>query len=248
MIPMRQGHEMIKKPIPKSSAQSSGWKSVNILESGEALVCLNDLDACVRIVVCPQYYLQNLPGSLQQCFTRETVASKLTQAAMRLPDGFSLVVWDAWRPLEVQRLLFERYKNELAQKNPPWTEDELIERTRKFVSLPSRDPKAPSPHATGGAVDLSILDAAGEDLAMGTPFDDFSPRASTRYYETLAEQGAHMSSDEQKYRDNRRLLYQVMIEAGFTNYAEEWWHYDFGNQLWARLSGCSAIYGLATPG
>ena len=35
-----------------------------------------------------------------------------------------------------------------------------------------------------------------------------------------------------------------MIEAGFSNLPSEWWHYDFGDQLWAWHSGAqAALYG-----
>ncbi len=237
---------MTSKPIPIVTHQQSGWKPVKINESGEALVCLNDLAISSRIAVHPQYYWQKLPGAMSRCFARETVVSKLIKAASQLPNGFSLVIWDSWRPLEVQQSLFDRYKNILAAQNPLWTGQELVMHTSKFVAIPSRDPNAPSPHLTGGAVDLSILDGSGVYLDMGTEFDDFSPLANTRYYEAALEQGARLSSDDQKHLDNRRLLYQVMIDAGFTNYAEEWWHYDFGNQLWAIQSDRSAIYGIAS--
>lgn len=35
--------------------------------------------------------------------------------------------------------------------------------------------------------------------------------------------------------------------AGFINYPEEWWHFDYGNQFWAKLAGKKAIYGAAKP-
>ena len=35
-----------------------------------------------------------------------------------------------------------------------------------------------------------------------------------------------------------------MTEAGFQNYEEEWWHYDYGNVTWARKAHKQqAIYG-----
>ena len=37
-------------------------------------------------------------------------------------------------------------------------------------------------------------------------------------------------------RDNRRLLYNVMTEAGFTNLPSEWWHYDYGDKFWAHFT------------
>ncbi|MCG4287414.1 D-alanyl-D-alanine dipeptidase, partial [Lactobacillaceae bacterium KNUT 0156] len=50
------------------------------------------------------------------------------------------------------------------------------------------------------------------------------------------------------YRENRRLLYHVMTQAGFTNYIEEWWHFDYGNQNWATVSKRDfAVYGATKP-
>ncbi|MBQ4051251.1 MAG: hypothetical protein IJD13_06430, partial [Oscillospiraceae bacterium] len=53
--------------------------------------------------------------------------------------------------------------------------------------------------------------------------------------------------EDPEARDNRRLLYHVMIRAGFTNYDGEWWHFDYGNPLWASRTGKEPFYGLAHP-
>lgn len=78
----------------------------------------------------------------------------------------------------------------------------------------------------------------GHPLAMGTDFDDFRPQAATRYYEQPG-----LSGEQRRWRNNRRLLYHLMAAQGFTNYEEEWWHFDFGNPSWARLTGQPACYG-----
>ena len=67
---------------------------------------------------------------------------------------------------------------------------------------------------------------------MGTGFDDFTEKSLTSHFES-------QSSD---IRDNRRLLYRVMTEAGFTNYPLEWWHYDYGDSFWSYYTGKPAIY------
>ena len=36
----------------------------------------------------------------------------------------------------------------------------------------------------------------------------------------------------------------LMTAAGFVNYSEEWWHYSYGDRLWARTFGKTPIYGL----
>ena len=69
---------------------------------------------------------------------------------------------------------------------------------------------------------------------MGCAFDDFSSLART---DAIERQDA-----DHRIRDHRRLLYSVMTEAGFTNYPEEWWHYDYGDLFWARATGKDALY------
>jgi D-alanyl-D-alanine dipeptidase len=39
-----------------------------------------------------------------------------------------------------------------------------------------------------------------------------------------------------------------MTEEGFAGHPEEWWHFSWGDQLWAKLTGApAALYGLAEP-
>jgi D-alanyl-D-alanine dipeptidase len=77
---------------------------------------------------------------------------------------------------------------------------------------------------------------------MGTGFDDFSDCAMTRTYEVLQEQRP-LTEQELEFLGNRRLLVHLMAQAGFMNYPEEWWHYDFGNLRSAAQTGQPAIYG-----
>jgi D-alanyl-D-alanine dipeptidase len=43
-------------------------------------------------------------------------------------------------------------------------------------------------------------------------------------------------------RSNRRLLYWLMTEGGFASNPNEWWHFSWGDQMWARLSGAEAAF------
>lgn len=235
-------------PIPASCNSLSGWQAISIIECGEKLVPLNELSSRHRITVRPQYYIQGVSGTIPDCFARESIAKMLIAASQSLPSNLQLVIWDAWRPISVQRALFDQYLMDLRHKYPDMDEEGLIIKTSTFVSLPSNDSNNPSPHNTGGAVDLSIIkEDDGKYLEMGTDFDDFSPRANTRYFEDIFSENV-VSANELIYLQNRRLLYFVMINAGFTNYPDEWWHYDYGDQFWAALSGePAAIYGSCSP-
>lgn len=213
-----------------------GWKDVPIEESGQPLISLNDLVAAdIPIVISPQYYLGQIPNALEVMYAREEVAVRLIGAAARLPQGHKLVIFDAYRPVSVQSSLFETFRQKLAQENPGIDDEDLSELTQVYVSLPSLDPKKPSPHNTGGAIDLSIEGPDGRLLEMGTPFDAFDIESQTIYFEG--------KSDRAECHSNRGLLYRVMVEAGFTNYPDEWWHFDYGNQFWGFISGRKSIYG-----
>jgi D-alanyl-D-alanine dipeptidase len=81
-------------------------------------------------------------------------------------------------------------------------------------------------------VDLTLGDGDGRPLDLGTGFDAFVPEAGARAMEELPG----------PVRDLRRLLFWVMAEQGFTAYAEEWWHFDLGDQFWGLATGRPARY------
>jgi D-alanyl-D-alanine dipeptidase len=229
----------LQEPIPELR-KSAGWKEVPIEECGEKLVEIGVNSD--RIVAASQYFEQGIPNSSPLMFVREGVAKRLDYAASLLPKGFKFVIWDSWRPLEVQQSLYDMYQDRLRASNPDMNQEQLTGLTQTYVSLPSKNPSRPSPHYTGGAVDLSIIDASGNLLNMGTVFDHFGVEASTNYYEHLSER----SELEIEIANNRRLLYNAMVSAGFSAYDEEWWHFDYGNQFDAVRTGKPhAIYGPA---
>ncbi len=77
------------------------------------------------------------------------------------------------------------------------------------------DPRNGGPHNRGVALDLTLVDAAGHELDMGTGFDALTP---------LSHHGrTDVSPAAQR---NRLLLLGLMIAAGFEFYTNEWWHYQ----------------------
>ena len=230
-------------PAIPSLASVDGWKNVLIAECGEPLVQLSD----PRIEVDPQYFLQLQRGAINGCFVRKRVAEMLLRAAKELPKGRKLVILDAWRPVIVQQQLFESIRERLHRLHSDWNGETLEMESQKYVSLPSVDISRPSPHLTGGAIDVTIKEDSGAYLDMGTMFDEFSERSHTRYYEQKLESGARLSEREIHHLRNRRLLYHLLSSSGFTNYSAEWWHFDFGNQFWGKITNAHAIYGKTEP-
>jgi zinc D-Ala-D-Ala dipeptidase len=233
--------ELMNRPILPPSGRVD-WSSVMTRESGEPLMPVSRVLSS-QIRCTPQYRIRGVPHSLDCCYCRQGVAHKLAQMSDWLHTlNLTLIVWDAWRPVTVQKALYDAYKERLRHEHPNVSEDELDAKTRRFVAFPSCDPARPSPHLTGGAVDVTLGDAAGRELLMGTGFDDFSDCAATRYYEVLQAQRS-LAEQELGFLRSRRLLVHLMTQAGFMNYPEEWWHYDFGNRRWAAQTSQPALYG-----
>lgn len=207
--------------------------SVIIEENHDSLISLS-AKGNPRILFEPYYYLQQIPGAINECYLRETVYTKLCEALTYLPNGYGFKIFDAWRPFEVQAFLFynevERLKN-LENKS----KEDAIELAKDFVSFPGRNPTKPFVHSTGGAIDITITDEHNNPLEMGTPFDDFSPMSYTSFFE---------ESDYNEIKRNRKLLYAILTGVGFTNFPSEWWHFDFGDPFWAAETKENiAVYG-----
>ena len=97
-------------------------------------------------------------------------------------------------------------------------------------------------------MDLTIVDSTGIFLPMGTVFDETSERSGIAWFEKKLEEKESLTADEEEAMYNRRLLHYIMSKAGFVNYPDEWWHYDYGDQIWALLKEKkNAIYGVTEP-
>lgn len=227
------------------SQKLGNWKSIPIYENGERTISLNQFAKKMRLRINPMYYKQGVDGAIPEIYLRENVIVKIEKALDLLPKNMELVIWDGWRSISTQKALFNKFKTQIASQTPDLTEEELLKITSVYVSLPSLDPLKPSPHSTGGAIDLTVAYCGGKLLEMGTEFDEFTEKANTAYYEL---KGNAITDSELNYRNNRRLLYSIMLEVGFTNYPEEWWHFDYGNQFWACMTGSShAQYSNVLP-
>ncbi|MDP5292551.1 M15 family metallopeptidase [Oceanimonas sp. CHS3-5] len=228
---------------PLQSLPEPDWgqlQALPIVDNGDPLVPLGLVPPPLRVY--PAYFNLGVPGALTECYVRRSVVSRLQQAATMLPAGIELVVLDGWRPFRVQEYLFEALVDALKRRFPDEDEQALLVRARRFVAPPSLDETAPSPHLTGGAVDVCLCDGSGQLLNMGTDFDDISPWSYTAAFEAVAKPGPL----EAEIIENRRLLHSCMTRAGFTNLPSEWWHYDFGNQSWAWYSKApEAVFGVA---
>lgn len=190
-----------------------------------------------KIAYDGSYAKQGLRGAMERCLLRETVARMLTQAADKLPEGYSLLIFDALRPLSVQRAIYDQFRAQFLRERPGIGPEELEQLLSDFVAKPVKRLERPAPHTTGGAVDLTLC-KDGVPLDMGTGFDDLTHWAHTDALERACPPGLEQA------RDNRRILYNLMCSVGFVNYQCEWWHYAYGERQWAVITGKAPFYGF----
>jgi len=168
-----------------------------ITAQGTRLVNLSEADPTL-IIDCRYATTNNFVGvrmyPRNELWLERGAATRLmkAQAALRR-QGLGLKVYDGYRPLEIQRRLWE------------------IMPDPRYVA----NPKNGSRHNRGRAVDITLVDADGEELAMPTEYDNFTERAHHDYTALPLE-----------IINNRKLLRDTMIAAGFTALKTEWWHYD----------------------
>ena len=89
-----------------------------------------------------------------------------------------------------------------------------------------------SGHSTGGAVDVT-LHYCGKEIDCGGQYLTFTSSTPTWSKEL-----------NQQQRHYRFILYKAMTEAGFINYPLEWWHFCYGDKMYAAYKfEKKAIYG-----
>ncbi len=191
-------------------------------------------------------YWQKIEGATDKLWVRRSVAEKLKAVNERAAAaGLELYLFDAWRPRAVQAYFHDVWMpGELKRRGSKLEGTALTAEVERYWAAPSEDAGSPAPHATAAAVDLTLRWKGGEALWMGSLFDDATALAHRDRFENLGADSFSFSGEEA--RANRRLLHWLMVEEGFAGHPDEWWHFSWGDQLWAALSGApAAYYGLA---
>lgn len=226
------------------------WSSIPIHDNGEPLEPLPG--GLLRIEPHPYQSLGAPYGSGASPFRlRRGVIERLlaAQSALqqRMPDR-RLAIFDAWRPVAVQRFMVEHAFSEECRARgvdpaaPGPQRQALLAVVERFWAPPSTDPATPPPHSTGAAVDLTLAQADGTLLAMGGEIDTIGPVSEPDHYAEAAR--LQIASLEATWHRRRCLLAAVMEGVGFARHPNEWWHFSHGDQLWAWRNGReAALYG-----
>ncbi|MBV8517545.1 MAG: M15 family metallopeptidase [Acidobacteria bacterium] len=145
----------------------------------------------------PNNFMKHTLYPVAKAYLRAPAARALADVERELAQqGLGVKVFDAYRPYCVTEAMWEPIRNP------------------DFVA----DPAKGSRHNRGAAVDLTLIDLrTGSELAMPTPYDDFTSRARQDFNDLPPDVVA-----------NRAKLRDVMTRHGFAPLPSEWWHFDFG--------------------
>jgi D-alanyl-D-alanine dipeptidase len=139
-------------------------------------------------------FLKSKVYDCAECYLRYKTVKALISANQRfMKKGFKIKLFDCYRPLDIQKKMWAIVPNP------------------QYVANPAKG----SIHNRGGAVDITLVDAAGKELDMGTPFDFFGKEASHDY--------EYFSKE---IRNNRKFLRKIMAKENFNSFDSEWWHYN----------------------
>jgi zinc D-Ala-D-Ala dipeptidase len=215
------------------------YQTIPIRECAEPLVPLPA--TFLRVLPHPYAKLGAPYGEASPFIVREGVLKRLLQAQDYLQSaqpGWQIQLFDGFRPLAVQQFMVEYTLQGLLAaagvERTPATEAEFMPQVYQFWAVPSPNPHTPPPHSTGAAVDVTLVDASGNPVAMGSPIDEVSERSYPDYF----------AIRQPEIHEHRFLLNSVLHQAGFARHPNEWWHFSYGDQLWAWLTGVTtARYG-----
>ena len=146
--------------------------------------------------------------------TKEALAALKKAADDLREQGYRLLIWDSYRPQKAVDN-FVRWIND--------TEDDgdktFYPDIEKSNLLAGNYIMAKSGHTRGSTVDLTIIKKDGGFVDMGGTFDLFSEVSHPDYQDLTEEQ-----------KNNRQILRDAMVKAGFNPIESEWWHFTLKDE------------------
>lgn len=191
---------------------------VKMIEHG--LMDIRELDSTIIVELkystSDNFLGKDIYEGMKNAYLQPDVAEMLVRAQKYLKSiypEYSLIIYDAARPLSIQQKMWEAV-------------DASFQEKIRFLANPANG----SIHNFGAAVDVSIVDADGNPLDMGTGFDHMGELAYPSLELEMLEEG-RLKPD---HIENRRLLRGVMRQGGFWGIQSEWWHFNACSRAEAR--------------
>jgi D-alanyl-D-alanine dipeptidase len=185
-----------------------------------------------------------IPNNKDYTHLRKSIYDKLIIAQKKLPKGLHFCLYEGYRSISLQKMLFEKQLSNVKQRHPDWKPKQIFLETTKLVSPvvnPDKSHNIP-PHSTGAAIDIYLIDDHGQAVDMGIHPKDWMNDADGRLSLTFSN---YISPTAKK---NRQIMIDALSAVGFANYPTEYWHWSYGDRYWAYIKQQpQAIYGTSTP-
>jgi D-alanyl-D-alanine dipeptidase len=181
-----------------------------------------------------------VPNNKDYTYLRKTVYEKLIEAQSKLPKGLRFCLYEGYRSLALQKMIFEKQFSNVKKRHPDWSPKQLFIETTKLVSPvinPDKSHNIP-PHSTGSAIDVYLINDEGKPVDMGIHPKDWMQDVDGVLSLSASD---HISAVAKK---NRQIMNDVLSAVGFVNYPTEYWHWSYGDRYWAYVAGNhQAMYG-----
>jgi|GEM_PF-730594 D-alanyl-D-alanine dipeptidase len=162
------GDTILKKELPDTIIKVSK-PEIKLLDTLTALFKNKDLvdvtlfsDEFILDIryATPNNFLDSILYPCAKCLLRYEILKDLLKAQSEFKSlGFKVKLYDCYRPLSVQKIMWKKYP---------------------VVGLVA-DPATGSRHNRGSAIDISLTDSLGKDIDMGTKYDDLSKPSRSFY-------------------------------------------------------------------
>ncbi len=207
---------LISSPL---QAQTSSKSATALSMERQGMVNIKTVDSSIAVSLmyarADNFCGEILYTDLREAYLHPKAAEALRKAQAYLktlrPD-LSLKIYDATRPMSVQQKMWDKVKN-----------------TSKYFYV-SNPAHGGGMHNYGMAVDITLCDAKGDTLDMGTKIDYMGKAAHIDNEETLVSAG----TISKQARKNRELLRKVMRHAGWIPLRTEWWHFNLCSRATAK--------------
>lgn len=192
--PNASGESSVVEPIPDPGIDLAAMPHRDDDDFVNVLDYIPDLVVDLKYATVNNFTGQVIYRSSEVYLRYGTVLKLMKVQAELRKQGMLLKLWDGFRSVNAHQRLWDAYPD------------------AEYVADPST---GGSDHSRGNTVDVTIVNAYGQELTMPTGFDDFTVLADRDYSDCSDAAAA-----------NATLLQELMEANGFEGYENEWWHFS----------------------
>ncbi len=211
----------ISKYIQQSKSFDEKLLKIKVTECNEKFLDLKQLLSDLRVKYSEE--------SNRSFFLRVSVAIAFRQIVIDLnKQGYIPKIEHAYRPLSLQKQMFQKRLQSVEVLHPNWPKDEVFNLANMFTAgIPIL-----AAHTSGAAIDITLLDGNCNEMDMGAKYSELSERSITN--------SKNISNSAKKART---ILCEACKKHGLINYPFEYWHFSMGDVCESYINGKeNAIY------